>query len=249
MKFLSPEAIKIWRIEDDSLVMKIDGRKRFLGAPRCALPISDAEHWIVLSDSDGEEIGILPSLDGLPAQARELISQELEREYTLERIVRIINVDREPLTGQTHWRVELAPPETASSETAPPADENSAVPGESATIQTPPISRAKSFLSGDLKTLVKSSHGSSGSENGTASEDDGEKTGTLSKVASKILSRDKSDEEPSRFEREFTIAGQEDVAVARYPQIFIVDTERRRYEISNCDALDLDSRRAADRFF
>ena len=231
MKFLSPETIKIWRIEDDSLVMKIDGRKRFLGTPRRALPISDAEHWIVLSDSDGEEIGILPSLEGLPAEARELIAQELEREYTLERIVRIIKVDREPLTGQTHWRVELAPP-----------DENN----EAATMPTPQISRAKSLLNSDLKTLVKNSNGS---ENGVASEDGSEKTGTLSKVANKILSRDKSDEEPSRFEREFTISGQEDVAVARYPQIFIVDTERRRYEIPNCDALDVDSRRAADRFF
>ncbi len=236
MKFLSPENLKIWRIEDDSLVMKIDGHKRFLGPPRRALPISDAERWIIFSDSDGQEIGILPSLDGLPDDTRELLNEQLKREYILERITRIINVEREPLTGQTHWRVELAPPEM-------PSNEASDVVAE----ETP---RAKSLLQTDLKTLVKSagSANSIGGSNG-ATEEDGEKTGALSKVANKILSRDKSDDEPSRLERTFTISGQEDVAVARYPQIFIVDTERRRYEIPNCDKLDLDSRRAADRFF
>lgn len=65
------------------------------------------------------------------------------------------------------------------------------------------------------------------------------------------LGRDKSVAEVlvSTFEREFTIAGQEDVQTARYPHIFIVDTERRRYEILDCESLDADSRKAAERFF
>ncbi len=230
MQYLSPETIKIWRIEDDTLVMKIEGRKLFLGPPRRALPISDADHWIVLNDSEGKEIGILPSLDGLPAEARELLSAELKREYTLERITRIINVEREPLTGQTHWRVELAPPDEEN------ADNLIVEPA-----------RGKNLLTTDLKALVKSSN--SNVSNGTSNDEESEKTGKLSKVTSRILNRDRSDEEPSRLERLFTISGQEDVAVARYPQIFIVDTERRRYEITNCDKLDLESRRAADRFF
>ena len=237
MKFLSPENIKIWRIEDDSLVMKIDGHKRFLGPPRRALPLSDEEHWIVLNDSEGDEIGILRSLDGLPEEARALLTEQLKREYILERITRIIKVEREPLTGQTHWRVELAP-----------ANEE-AIAEEITPLETAPseTSRARALLTTDLKTLVKSANASNG--NGAGGDEEGEKTGALSKVASKILSRDKSDIGPSHLEREFTIAGQEDVAVARYPQIFIVDTERRRYEIPNCDKLDLESRRAADRFF
>ena len=33
----------------------------------------------------------------------------------------------------------------------------------------------------------------------------------------------------------FHIAGNEDVQNARYPRIFITDTEGRRYEVPNCE--------------
>ena len=47
----------------------------------------------------------------------------------------------------------------------------------------------------------------------------------------------------------FHIAGTEDVQNARYPRIFIGDTEGRRYEIPNCEEMDLASRRLGERYF
>ena len=47
----------------------------------------------------------------------------------------------------------------------------------------------------------------------------------------------------------FHIAGTEDVQNARYPRIFIGDTQGRKYEIPNCEDLDLNSRRLGERYF
>ena len=47
----------------------------------------------------------------------------------------------------------------------------------------------------------------------------------------------------------FHIAGNEDVQNARYPRIFITDTNARRYEVPNCENLDLASRRICERYF
>ena len=47
----------------------------------------------------------------------------------------------------------------------------------------------------------------------------------------------------------FHIAGSEDVQNARYPRIFIGDTQGRRFEIPDCEELDLNSRRLGERYF
>ena len=56
-------------------------------------------------------------------------------------------------------------------------------------------------------------------------------------------------EETTGREVVFHIAGTEDVQNARYPRIFIGDTEGRRYEVPDCEALDLASRRMCERYF
>ena len=56
-------------------------------------------------------------------------------------------------------------------------------------------------------------------------------------------------EEATGGEIVFHIAGNEDVQNARYPRIFIGDTQGRKYEIPNCEALDLNSRRLGERYF
>ena len=56
-------------------------------------------------------------------------------------------------------------------------------------------------------------------------------------------------EETTGSEVVFHIAGTEDVQNARYPRIFIGDTQGRKYEIPNCEALDLTSRRLGERYF
>lgn len=56
-------------------------------------------------------------------------------------------------------------------------------------------------------------------------------------------------EETTGSEVVFYIAGTEDVQNARYPRIFIGDTQGRKYEIPNCEELDLNSRRLGERYF
>ena len=56
-------------------------------------------------------------------------------------------------------------------------------------------------------------------------------------------------EETTGSEVVFHIAGTEDVQNARYPRIFIGDTQGRKYEIPNCEELDLNSRRLGERYF
>lgn len=48
---------------------------------------------------------------------------------------------------------------------------------------------------------------------------------------------------------ELRIPSTDNIHKARYPRIFIVDEDGRRYEIPNCDALDSRSRRLLARYF
>ena len=71
----------------------------------------------------------------------------------------------------------------------------------------------------------------------------------LSRARAKNVDADETDEVTSARERVFYISGTEDVQNARYPRIFIGDTQGNRYEISNCEELDLYSRRLGERYF
>jgi hypothetical protein len=216
-EFLSTEDLKLWQLEDGSLVMKQQCKKTLLSPPRRALPLTNPDEFIVLSDNDGHEIGVLHRVADLEPASQAVLREALAREYVLETITRILEVDREPLTGQTRWRVELA----------------SDVPTE-----------------GEQPAQVENAHDVAEEHSEDDSDDNGKRG--LAKVTSFLtLSRDKerSEHSASGHQREFTINGPEDVQTARYPHIFIVDTERNRYEIPNCEELDLESRRAAERFF
>lgn len=194
--FLSPAKVKICRREGQ-LWLKMDGQKVRLAAPKRALPLSQPERFIVLSAHDGGEIGLIKNLAKLAPESRQIVREELERAYEMLRISRILEVEREPLTGQIRWRVEIENGE----EISPPME----IPDQK-------------------KGVLR----------------------VLSRAPKKIV-----ESEPDRIarEREFRLAGGEDVQTARYPQIYLVDTQGRRYEIPNCEALDFASRRAAERFF
>ncbi|RYZ84272.1 MAG: DUF1854 domain-containing protein [Proteobacteria bacterium] len=50
-------------------------------------------------------------------------------------------------------------------------------------------------------------------------------------------------------ERTFRLAGAEDIQTARYPHIYFADVDGNRWEIPNCEGMDLASRRASERYF
>jgi hypothetical protein len=232
---LDTAAMRLWKLEDGTLVLKYlsarGERKALVSPPRRALPLSNPEQWIVFSDHDGAEIGMLASIDDLDEGSQAVLREALRNEYSLERIVRVLEVEREPLSGQTRWRVEIES-----------ADEDA--PVEASNRDGSKLASTSEVLESETQSEITADE--------TSDSDGDERLGARGKVASLLsLGRDKSAAEDaiSTVEREFTIAGQEDVQTARYPHIFIVDTDRRRYEILDCEALDVDSRKAAERFF
>ena len=228
--FFDPANFSLSRDDDGVLHLHRDGQNTRLGAPRRALPLSQPEGFIVLLDEDGNEIGVIRAPEELDETSRALLEEELKVAYRIERIVRVLKVEKEPLSGQTRWQVGIAIEKTGESEDSQ-NDEDDA-PTDAASTRDSIFSR----LSSDEKS------------------DD--TPGVLEKLRRKRRASSADDETlfgdmdvTESEEREFFINGQEDVQTARYPHIFIVDAERNRYEILDCEALDVESRRAAERFF
>ncbi len=189
--FLPPQKLKIIR-KENAYFLKMDGQKTRIAPPKRALPITNPDEFIVFSDEDGEEIGVLQRLDALEPDSRQILANYLAEIYHSTPILKVVDVEREPLSGQVRWRVEVE----ASQE-----ESDTFTPG---------------------------------------------KTGAVA-----FLRRAKNDdfEEQPRRELTFFIAGAEDVQASRYPQIFLTDVDGNRYEIPNCENLDLNSRRTAQQYF
>ncbi len=98
---LSPSAVRLSRPAPGSVTVRLtaEGDPR-LTPDRCyadvriarAFPFSDPDKYIGLRDASDKDIGTLVSLDGIDADSRRIITEELERRYFLpvwERTVRV----------------------------------------------------------------------------------------------------------------------------------------------------------------
>ena len=164
-----PKYLSVW--SEGALMLEYDGKVTELAPPRRALPLSSPEEWIVLSSLEGEELGTIKQLSVLDPVSRDTLRDALEAAYHITTILRVLEVEREPISGHITWRVVVE-----------------------------------------------------------ASEDETE--GTQSGV-----------------EASFHLAGAEDIQTARYPHIYFADTNGTRWQIPNCEAMDLPSRRASERYF
>lgn len=191
--FLPPQKLKICR-QEGAYFLKMDGQKTKIAPPKRALPLSNPGEFIVLSDENGEEIGVLKRLDALEPASREVLSAYLEEIYRVTPIAKILDVEREPLSGQVRWRVETENLELENQAAAP------------------------------------------------------EKIGPV-RLLRRVKVETKPVEELARRELTFFIAGAEDVQTSRYPQIFLTDVDGNRYEIPDCESLDLNSRRISQQYF
>jgi len=167
---LDPKRLYL-REEDGTLRLFHEGGSASLAPPKRALPLSSPDEWIVLSSKEGDEIGTIRRVAELDSHSRTLLRAALESAYRITTILRVIEVEREPLSGQIAWRVEIESDETVG------------------------------------------------------------------------------DSSQSGREITFRIAGAEDVQTARYPHIYFSDLDGQRYQILNCEAMDLASRRASERYF
>jgi hypothetical protein len=234
--FFNPANLSLTREDDGVLRLHSEGQSARLGAPRRTMPLSQPEKYIVLQDEDGTELGIVRAPEELDEASRALLEEELKLAYRIVRIVRVLKVEKEPLSGQTRWQVEIASEKNESD-----IDDDS-----------PPEEDASKNGSAKNGASTRDSIFSLRS-----SDDKNDETrGVMERLRRKRRANSADDETlfgdmeiSESEEREFCINGQEDVQTARYPHIFIVDADRNRYEILDCEALDLESRRAAERFF
>ncbi len=196
--FLCANKIKI-KCRDGALILKMDGQCVKIAPPRRAIPLSAPDEFIVLSDEDGKEIGIIRHLDDLEPDSRQLLAEELYEMYRATIIERVLSIKRDPISGLIRWAVEVE--NNGDDEPQLPMGIKPAL---------------------GLRLLKKA---------GVKKEE--AQPGQLT-MGREIV---------------FHIAGNEDVQNARYPRIFITDTEGRRYEVPNCEHLDLASRRMCERYF
>jgi hypothetical protein len=246
-----PPHTKIRRDADGALKLCLDGQKTRLSPPRRARPLSEPGKFILLYNESEQEMGVLRDLAELDAESQQVLGEALKQVYVIERIVRVLEVEKEALTGQTRWRVELAREESEVTPQPAIATALDQLEPASAIIGTNGPEPNGGIPNGSGTANVSSTNDSTLAG---ISESVADSTRDDSKILNRIrhrLNRDRIEGEPdvATEEREFLINGQEDVQTARYPHIYIVDTDRNRYEILNCETLDLESRRAAERFF
>lgn len=63
-----------------------------------AFPLSQPDGWVALRDGDGKEIGLLHGLDGLDAESRCLVEEDLRLRYFTPQVTQILDL-RDELTG------------------------------------------------------------------------------------------------------------------------------------------------------
>ena len=219
--YLAEEKLRITEA-DGTLWLLADGQKVALGNPRRALPLSHPDEFIVLNDRGGAELGVVLRVASLEPKSRALLNRALGRAYAITEIRKVFEVERDAITGQVLWKVEVA------------------------------------LGQEELRALAAAavqSEDAGGPLRGSRDQDGGAPAGPPAsgrRGRFRLLKRPADADVPgvpTTREMEFTIGGTEDVQTARYPPIYIHDTDGHRYEILNCEELELESRRAAERYF
>ena len=107
VRFLEPKTLRLFRTHSDDATVRLtlDGDRswREVRIAR-AFPFSKPDSYIGLRDGDDKDIGILTTLDGLDAESRAIIEDELEKRYFTPRIERVLTVDEQ--FGVVTWEVE-----------------------------------------------------------------------------------------------------------------------------------------------
>ena len=95
-----PEDVRVERVErnaDGQLVVHLAGRDEPIVDAKVAryFPWSLPEAYLSLLDSDGREVVMLTTLDGLDAETREIIEAELQERIFDPKILRVLRYKRE----------------------------------------------------------------------------------------------------------------------------------------------------------
>ena len=90
LNLLDPRSIRIYIDEFGDLTLEMEGGKvrKPVTAIR-AFPVTAIDHFIVLKDSDGKEIGTIQAIADLDSKSRRELAAELERAYFTPKITQI----------------------------------------------------------------------------------------------------------------------------------------------------------------
>ena len=92
-RYLDSSKPVLSRSDSGHLVLTLDGGEEITGVDVYrAFPLSHAERYIAFREKDGNEIGILRSLDSIEEETKNLIRTELGIRYFTPRIKRIISI-------------------------------------------------------------------------------------------------------------------------------------------------------------
>lgn len=96
---------KITKNENNLVDLILSTGESFLALePRRLFPVSRADDYITLLDSEGCEVAIIKKLTELPTESRQIIRESLDDYYLIPHITRIVSTVEK--YGTLHWCVE-----------------------------------------------------------------------------------------------------------------------------------------------
>jgi hypothetical protein len=105
LRFLDPSGIRVTAVPGSSVLrIQIEDQCTVLcGKVRRAFPSSNPGAYYSVQDSEGKELGLLESLEGLDAASREAVLLHLDRRYFTPKIQEVLNLRQDG--GMWHFSV------------------------------------------------------------------------------------------------------------------------------------------------
>ncbi|MFA0737604.1 MAG: hypothetical protein LKKZDAJK_000696 [Candidatus Fervidibacter sp.] len=106
VRVLPAKEVRFLKLPDGQIGLQWEGQLILVGKILRTLPISDPWRYLIVYDTEGNEIGVLVDIAELDNQSQQIVREELEHRYHMPQILRVLSVERLPQTGHTRWRVE-----------------------------------------------------------------------------------------------------------------------------------------------
>lgn len=97
---------KFLKMPDGQIVLVWDESVFAVGKILRALPVSDPWRYLIVYDTEGNEVGVILDFNELDINSKAILKEELEQRYRTPKILKILKVERLPQTGHTLWKVE-----------------------------------------------------------------------------------------------------------------------------------------------
>ena len=105
--FLDPKTLMLGKNAFGELVVELpDGTAFTKVEPVRSFPVTETLRYISLLDEEGNEIGIVEDVNKLTPNARDVLTEELQRRYFMPKITKINSVDGQ--YGVTRWNVDTS---------------------------------------------------------------------------------------------------------------------------------------------